>query len=578
MPRYVVLPALLLLSVAAVGAERGPDLGVSIRLSAPAISNRGYLPLISVPPEEDAVLEVTAANSGDRIATRVTVTVEFPEDSPIANAEGGVFECEQSAPRLRTCRTEEMAPGTAAKIRIHFATPPLYDGGLITFHAVVIGAELEGYTLNNEARETVAVNRFFAVTNTDDDGPGSLRQAILDANALCTKLFPAPGTTANFCTIGFRIPGPLPVSGFFTITPRAALPSANFYGDIHGGTEASWLGISDDAPRVFLDGSRLSGDADGLVSVRGTAITRLAIGNFPRFGIFIDALDGTTSIERDFLGIDPSGHTAAPNERGLGIVRTGWSASIRECVISGNRRSGIVASGPTVFIEDNRIGVAADSDAPLPNGASGIFLPGSSDVRVEYLPYSAEAFIRGNTIANHPHFGVAIGTPVQRSIEIDSNVMYANGGGAIDYGLDGSSPNVADDSHRFPNGPTITEARASGPKSTSITVRLDTWARPTLFPEYPTPGPYGYASAAASVDLYANDSPAAQTQHYLGTVPMGNLLLDRGSSVTGSLNVSEDLRGKWITAVALRRRSDCHDDVCRNTYETSEPSVSLRVR
>jgi hypothetical protein len=49
----------------------------------------------------------------------------------------------------------------------------------------------------------------FTVTNTDDSGPGSLRQAILDANA-----------SAGFDTIAFDIPG----GGVHTITPLSALP------------------------------------------------------------------------------------------------------------------------------------------------------------------------------------------------------------------------------------------------------------------------------------------------------------------------------------------------------------------
>jgi hypothetical protein len=49
----------------------------------------------------------------------------------------------------------------------------------------------------------------FSVTNTNDSGAGSLRQAILDANA-------NPGLD----TIAFDIPG----GGVHTITPSTALP------------------------------------------------------------------------------------------------------------------------------------------------------------------------------------------------------------------------------------------------------------------------------------------------------------------------------------------------------------------
>jgi len=50
----------------------------------------------------------------------------------------------------------------------------------------------------------------FTVTNTADSGPGSLRQAILDANG-------NPGTD----TIAFNISG----SGVHTISPTSALPN-----------------------------------------------------------------------------------------------------------------------------------------------------------------------------------------------------------------------------------------------------------------------------------------------------------------------------------------------------------------
>ena len=51
----------------------------------------------------------------------------------------------------------------------------------------------------------------FTVTNTNDSGPGSLRQAMLDANA-------STGTTD---TIAFNIPG----AGPHTIQPASLLPT-----------------------------------------------------------------------------------------------------------------------------------------------------------------------------------------------------------------------------------------------------------------------------------------------------------------------------------------------------------------
>src|SRR5262249_46635209 len=58
-----------------------------------------------------------------------------------------------------------------------------------------------------QGRLTIGVGVHYAVTTTADSGPGSLRQAILEANA-------TPGT------IDFAIPGP----GVQTIVPTASLP------------------------------------------------------------------------------------------------------------------------------------------------------------------------------------------------------------------------------------------------------------------------------------------------------------------------------------------------------------------
>src|SRR3954451_20222126 len=69
----------------------------------------------------------------------------------------------------------------------------------------------------------------FRVTSTDDAGPGSLRQAILDANAK------APGPHA----IDFEIPG----AGVHTITPATPLPSITRSVLIDGFSQEGYAGL-----------------------------------------------------------------------------------------------------------------------------------------------------------------------------------------------------------------------------------------------------------------------------------------------------------------------------------------------
>ena len=94
----------------------------------------------------------------------------------------------------------------------------------------------------------VASAAVFIVTNVNDNGAGSLRQAILSANA-------SPG--AN--TINFNIPG----GGVQTIAPTNALPDITNAVAINGysqpGSSANTLTNGDNAVLLIrLDGARIT--------------------------------------------------------------------------------------------------------------------------------------------------------------------------------------------------------------------------------------------------------------------------------------------------------------------------------
>jgi hypothetical protein len=314
---------------------------------------------------------------------------------------------------------------------------------------------------------------------------------------------------------------------------------------------------------VMIDGSLLAG-GDGIVAASfGLTLRDLAIGNFAG-----DGVRNAASLRRVYVGVDPTGSTAAPNERGVSSL---GGVDVSDSVISGNRRSGISVQARS-YVSRCRIGVAAKSDTALPNGASGIFVnfpPGRFD------GFSSDLIVRSSVIANHPHFGIAIHAPTTRSIDIDRTSIYSNGATGIDYGLDGSTPNVSNDSARVPNTPSIVSARSVWGKTT-IAVLLDTSARPTLFPELPSTQVFSYATA--SVDLYANRTPTTQSERYLGTLRLGYLSLTQPNYLRGELSVNEDLRGQWITGVTHRDRHDVYTDIPKVLYETSEISKPLEVK
>ena len=104
----------------------------------------------------------------------------------------------------------------------------------------------------------------FVVTTTADSGAGSLRQAILDANAL-------PGHDG----IIFNIPG----SGVHSIKPETELPEITDTVTIDGYTQPNSMGNTllygfNGILLIELNGEFLSGAEDGLRLLGGNSLVR----------------------------------------------------------------------------------------------------------------------------------------------------------------------------------------------------------------------------------------------------------------------------------------------------------------
>src|SRR5262249_51703492 len=131
---------------------------------------------------------------------------------------------------------------------------------------------------------------YYTITTTSDSGPGSLRQAIIDAIAT-----PGPGVAR----IGFAIPGP----GVHTIALTSSLPILPAGLTIDGSTQPGY----DGTPLVELRGDQ-AGAVDGLTIIRsGITVRGLAIGGFAGgAGILISgaaAIDN--AIQANVIGMDP---------------------------------------------------------------------------------------------------------------------------------------------------------------------------------------------------------------------------------------------------------------------------------
>jgi hypothetical protein len=99
----------------------------------------------------------------------------------------------------------------------------------------------------------------FIVTNTNDSGMGSLRQAILDANA-------SPGLD----TIAFQIGA----GGVQTIRPASPLPQISDPVNVDGTTQPGFAG----SPLIVLNGSQAGSFANGLSLMAGNNIVNTVMG------------------------------------------------------------------------------------------------------------------------------------------------------------------------------------------------------------------------------------------------------------------------------------------------------------
>ncbi|MFQ5627274.1 MAG: hypothetical protein ACE5I1_00825 [bacterium] len=181
------------------------------------------------------------------------------------------------------------------------------------------------------AVSTVKANTF-TVTNTNDGGAGSLRQAIIDANN-------NPGKD----TIVFDISG----TGPYTIQPTSPLPDITDPVVIDGLSQ-SGASCKKWPPRLMieLDGS-LTGGGSGLAIIGGRSTVKgLVINRFAGSAIEINS-NGNNAVECNFIGTDVTGNSDLGNA-GHGVIISGTSGNIiggkkikTRNLISGNGGSGI---------------------------------------------------------------------------------------------------------------------------------------------------------------------------------------------------------------------------------------------
>ncbi len=268
-----------------------------------------------------------------------------------------------------------------------------------------------------EALETRLTPTTFTVSSLADSGDGSLRAAITSVNS---------DTSAD--EIDFSVAGVIQLTS-------GALPVITNTVKIDGSTAPGFAG----APVVEIDnngfaGLTLSGANSTLASLsivnaNGAGVTLAMIGSYPS--------GASITVVGNYIGLALDGSIAANTSAGL-LVKSlgdiiGGTASADRNVISGNGGDGIQIYYQGT-IQGNFIGTDPTGQSAAPNQGSGITTFGDGSL------IGGTSAGAGNTIAFNTQSGVAIVPAVVNGLRnsILSNSIFSNGSKGIDLQQNGN--------------------------------------------------------------------------------------------------------------------------------------------
>ena len=398
---------------------------------------------------------------------------------------------------------------------------------------------------------------FDTVTNTNNSGIGSLRQAMTNANTLTGDAsLTQSGKTGAVENLVFMISNGTSANGlrsannYFTtsagaynvatVTPTSAMPTVSSTLVLDAQTQPGWTAN----PIIELRGDSAGANINGLtLNASNTILRGFIVNRFTGEGVFSSSGNSLT-IQGNWIGVDAAGTTAAGNAKSgiwlssasaTGHTVGGTSATQRN-VLSGNTGfEGVAINGGSGHtIQGNYIGTNATASATIANGGQGVkFYSSTTGASVGGTAAGA-----GNVIAGNTFQGVAI-QPGASGVAILGNSIYGNATPGIDLGQDGVTANdgakVGGTANQQMDFPVFTAATLSGTTLT-VTGYVGSAANQSTF-------------ASARVEVFKSDNSGTngQGQTYLGFVTTdasGNF----NSTITGVSGVT--VNSTKITATA----------------------------
>jgi len=395
----------------------------------PGISVEEYLETSGVnpPPSGPGTLQLTEATyEVDQIAGSVTIGVARTDGATGPVSIDYATSAGTATPGVDYVETSGVLNFIDGQLSDVITVPVLDDtqANANTTFTITLSDPTGGAVLGAQSSAVVTIDddkliqpTTFMVTNTNDSGPGSLRQAILDSNS-------QPGIVVD--TIAFDI------TGGTIILPQSPLPPITNSVIIDATTQPGYAGT----PLVQITGLLAGNDATGLdIEAGGTTVKGLIIDGF---NIGIEADGGDNTIENDWIGPDMTGTLELGNLTAGIDIPTDSSGNVIGYaalgdVVSDNDGPGIVVAGDDNSLWGNFIGTDETGLIALGNSV-GIVVNGSDN------QIGGSGAGEGNLISGNNGDGIdilglsATGNTIQGNvIGLDSsgNDTIGNGGEGI---------------------------------------------------------------------------------------------------------------------------------------------------
>lgn len=371
----------------------------------------------------------------------------------------------------------------------------------------------------------------YRVTNTNDSGIGSLRQAIIGANNVSTFnsiLFFISGAGAHTINLTSPLPAivnPVWIDGF---TQTGTVPNTSQFAS----TNSQLM--------VAINGASAGSNANGIWFMPGGygVVRGLAIGGFSGAGIRHEST--STIITGCFIGTDGTGTTAAPNGTGIhavtGGIDIGGPFLQERNLISTNTGDAIDVMAGECHIINTHIGYDANG-YEFGNG-DGIHVFGGPycQIGAPHVNDPCEGESTGRVWIEVGNIAVE---PTAQDVSISEVVME---GGYIDLNNDGMNANDPGDVDSGANGlqnyPVLTSVGSNG-----VSGDMDGAPNTPVHIElFSGDGFQGVAHYLGYKDVTTNGSGHASFTFSCGLIAPGTNIL---ATATAGLKTSEF--GPWIT-------------------------------